>query len=432
MVDSVSLFKQSVVTANNIAQSPKLSIIEDMWQWLIKIGITNAYANLITFVAAIAALTVIIWFVDFVIVKSAMGVIKKASKKTKTDLDDILIEKKFFSRILQLIPLLLVFSLSRIIFSGFEEWIVLLVRLITISIIILVVLQIIYALLNTWNEYYNRKPQASQVSIKGYIQVAKIILAFIAGILIISTLTQKDPSNLLVGLGATAALFSLVFKDTILGFIASIQLSAQDMVRPGDWIEMPSKGADGNVLDINVNSVKVQNWDNTITMIPIYSMVSESFTNWRGMEQSDGRRFVRHFYINIDSINFVEKEFFERLKANEIVGRNFDQVLTLAKKSSPLATITNLAVYRAHLEIFLREHPKVNDELTLYVRYGTEISEKGVKLELYAFSHDKEAQLFDAVHRSVVEYVLASAKIFDITLFMSPSGLDIRQLKNKN
>lgn len=432
MIDTVSLFHQPEVTAAAISNTTKFSLIEDLWQWLVSLGVTPAYADLITFASAIVALAAIIWVIDFAIIKTSLAFIKRASKRTKTTIDDVLIQQKFFSRLLQLIPLALVLFLSRIIFAGFQEWLILFVRLTTTSLIIFVVLLVFYSLLNSWNVIYDRKPQAVQRSIKGYLQVAKIILGFIAGILIVSTLSQKDPSNLFVGLGATAALFSLVFKDTILGFIASIQLSAQDMVRPGDWIEMPSKNADGNVLDINVNSVKVQNWDNTITMIPIYSMVSESFTNWRGMEQSEGRRFVRHFFINVDSVHFASKELLEALKTNEITSMTFAQTITLAKKSSPIDTLTNLALFRAHLEIFLRQHPKVNDQLTLYVRYGSEITEKGVMLEIYAFSHEKEAQSFDAVHRSVVEYTIACAPLFEIGLFMSPSSNDIRELKRNS
>lgn len=432
MIDTVSLFKQQAVTASQIADHTKFGIIEDFWRWLNALGIGEKYADLLSFIAAIITLSLIVWIVDFAIIKTSLAFIKRASKKTKTTVDDVLIQQKFFSRLLQLIPLMLVLFLSRIIFAGFDEWIILFVRLVATSVIIVVSLLVVYALLNAWNVIYNRKPQATQRSIKGYLQVAKIVLGFIAGILVISTLSQKDPSNLFVGLGATAALFSLVFKDTILGFVASIQLSAQDMVRPGDWITMPSKDADGNVLDINVNSVKVQNWDNTITMIPIYSMVSESFTNWRGMEQSEGRRFVRHFYIDVNSVRFIKPELLKSLQNNEITSMTFDQTLTLAKKSSPIETLTNLAIFRAHLEIFLRQHPKVNDQLTLYVRYSPEITEKGVMLEIYAFSFDKEAQSFDAVHRSVVEYVLAAAPLFEISLYMAPSSSDVRQLAKVN
>lgn len=421
--DTASVFSQESVTAQTIADNSKFWLVEHFWQFLHRLGVSAPFADLITFLTAALVLAGLVWLVDFAIIKVSLMAIKRRAEKSKTTIDDILVEQKFFSRLLQLVPLLVILILSRIIFAGFDETMILYVRLVTLSIIVVVLLNVIYSLLNSWNILYIRRPQSSQKSIKGYLQVAKIILGFIAGIVILSIMLQKDPSNLFVGLGATAALFSLVFKDTILGFVASIQLSAQDMVRPGDWIEMPSKNADGTVLDINVNSVKVQNWDNTITMIPIYSMVSESFTNWRGMEQSSGRRFVRRFYINIDSISFASVELLALLREHPITSATFVQSQTLARRSSTDNTLTNLSLFRAHLEIYLREHPKVNDQLPLYVRYLSEITEKGVGLELYAFSKDKEAQLFDSVHRSVVEYVLALSGLFEIRLFQNFTGV---------
>ncbi|MEG2479127.1 MAG: mechanosensitive ion channel, partial [Mucinivorans sp.] len=219
----------------------------------------------------------------------------------------------------------------------------------------------------------------------------------------------------------------LVFKDTILGFVASIQLSAQDMVRPGDWIEMPSKNADGTVLDINVNSVKVQNWDNTITMIPIYSMVSESFTNWRGMEQSSGRRFVRHLAVDIASITLANEELLKRLRQSPITAPYFEQTLSLAQQSSPAETLSNLALWRAHLELFLKRNANINQQMSIFVRYRPDISDKGLGVEIYAFSSEKNSELYDVVHRSVVEYVVTSSPLFNIVLFQSPSGENFRR-----
>lgn len=184
-------------------------------------------------------------------------------------------------------------ALVRTVFSGYGPALIGAITLVLRVYMTVVGALMIGALLNTVNDIYESKPQSRRKSIRGYVQTAKIVVWIIAGILIVSILIGRDPTDLLLGLGASAALVSLVFKDTILGFVASIQLSAQDMIRPGDWIEMPSKGADGVVSEINVNSVKVRNWDNTMTMIPIYSLVSESFTNWRNMEESAGRRFKR-------------------------------------------------------------------------------------------------------------------------------------------
>lgn len=409
----------------------KFWLIEDLWQVLGEIGLSPAFANLFTFIAACAILAILVWLIDVIIIQVSLSAIKSHSKKTKTDWDDVLVQHKFFAHLFQLIPLSVVLFVNDIIFEGFSTSMISLVDIVVKSILIVVILLMLYSFLNSWNDMFLRKPGAQQKSIKGYIQVAKITLGFVAAILVISTLVHKDPSTLLLGLGTAAALIGLVFKDTILGFVASIQLSAQDMVRPGDWIEMPSKNADGTVLDINVNSVKVQNWDNTITMIPIYSMVSESFTNWRGMEESHGRRFVRYFSINIESIKIASDEFLERLASSPITGNTYDEFAKLAQHSSPEA-LTNMALLRANIEIFLRNHQEINDELPIYVRYKKEISDTGVGVEIYAFSRQKDAAYYDAVHRSVVEYVVAVAPLFDIMLFQSPSGQDFRRQNHLN
>lgn len=412
--------------AKTASENQKFWIVEDIWRMLRDIGLGEGLANLAAFILACAILCAVVWLLNMVVVKISLSAIKKHSARSKNKLDDILVTRKFFSRLFQMILVIIMLHLDNIIFAGFSASMILAFDLILKALITIMVLLVIYSLLNTWNDMSVKRLEAQQKSIKSYLQVAKIILAFAAGIIVISILAQKDPSNLFLGLGATAAIFSLVFKDTILGFVASIQLTAQDMVRPGDWIEMPSKNADGTVLEMNVNSVKVQNWNNTITMIPIYAMVSESFTNWRGMEQSEGRRFVRYIYINMESVCFATDELLEKLATNAVTSALCDQCIALAHRSSP-DTLTNLALFRADIELFLRSHSDINDELPLYVRYKSEISDKGIGVEIYAFSREKEAQTYDAVHRSVVEYVVAVAPLFDIELFQSPSGADLRR-----
>ena len=264
----------------------KFWLVDNFWNWLVAHGVGPGWSDGITFLCLCLALAFTVWAVDRIISRFVIGFIKQRVLNSKTDIDDILFRRKFFGRLLYLAPLGIVLFGITIFFRGFDPSLILAARLITRSAIIFTLLLVCFSLLDTLNDLYQRRPEAQRRSIKGYIQICKIFLTFLAVILIIATLLQKNPTTLLVGLGAAAAVLSLVFKDTLLGLVASIQLSAQDMVRPGDWIEMPSKGADGTVLDINLNSVKVRNWDNTITMIPIYSMVSEAFINWRGMEST--------------------------------------------------------------------------------------------------------------------------------------------------
>lgn len=418
-----------VAEAKTAAMEPKFWLIEDLWQFLQRSGLGEKFSDLLAFIAACALIFVIVWVVDRVITKILLSTIKRYSKKSKTKIDDRLMEHKFFNRLFHLIPLLIILLSVKVLFTGFNVGLIVAVKTITGALIIFVLLLVCFSLLNAFNAAYQEKNQNStRKSIKGYTQVAKIILSFIASILIISMLLDKNPSNLLAGLGAAAALLSLVFKDTILGFVASIQLSAQDMVRPGDWIEMPSKNADGVVLDINVNSVKVQNWDNTVTMIPIYSMVSDSFTNWRGMENSQGRRFVRYININLDCIKLVTPELLESLGSDLTTGPAMEKTLALAHESSGSDTLTNVSLFRAFIELFLRNHPKINHDLLIFVRYKGDSTEKGLLVEIYAFSTEKEAAKYDVVHRSVIEYVVATAPLFGIRLFQAPSGDDFRNM----
>lgn len=402
----------------------KFWMLETLWQWIREIGVGPRLADAITFSAACALLVAMVWLVDLFLSRVVIIAIKTRVTRSKTSLDDILFERKFFTRLFNLIPLMVILVSVTVFFQGFDPWFLLTANLAVKSALIFTVMMIIYSVLDSMNDAYLNRPEARQKSITGYIQVGKIVVGFMAIILIIATLMQKDPTTLFVGLGAAAAILSLVFKDTILGFVASIQLSAQDMVRPGDWIEMPSKKADGTVVDINVNSVKVRNWDNTITMIPIYSMVSESFINWRGMEQSGGRRFVRHFFIDITSVMLADEVTLKRLSDHPVTGSWAEATLELARKSSP-AALSNMSLFRAHLEVYLFRNPLINHELLTYARYLPDITEKGVGLEIYAFSKEKSSYDFDAVHRGVVEYVVSVAPIFGVRLFQNPSGADV-------
>ncbi len=408
----------------------KFWIVEDFWQWMRELGLSDSASNLITFLLLCATLVACVWLLDFFLSRVMLPILNRQVQYSKTNLDDILLNRKFFNRLFDLLPVVVIIIGIDLLFAGFTPKLIVAAQLITKSVIIYMVLRLFYSVLDAMNDRYLqqlKKTGGRRKSIKGYLQLTKIILGLLAFILIAATLLRKDPTSLFVGLGAAAAVLSLVFKDTILGFVASIQLSAQDMVRPGDWIEMPSKGADGTVLDININSVKVQNWDNTVTMVPIYSMVSESFINWRGMERSDGRRFVRRFFVDNTSVVFASEALLKRLGKHAVTKESIGETEALARKSSPEA-LTNLALFRAHLELFLKRHPQVNAKLPIFVRYMADITEKGIGLELYAFSREKAAPEFDVVHRSVVEFVVATAPLFGIRLFQNPSGADFAAL----
>ncbi len=421
------------VDVNKIADSSKFWLIQDFYDTLLSIGVNVMVANIVVFIIVLLVLTLIVWILNAAIGRFSFLFIRDQKLNAESKVIIILMKHGFFKRLFVLIAISIVAFTCRILFSGFSLGLVTFVIVLSRSVMIVWVLLVLYSLLDGWNTFFELHPKTQHKSLKGYIQVMKIIAAVIAIVFVLAIIVDKEPSNLVLGFGATAAFISLIFKDTILGFVASIQLSFQDMIRPDDWIEMPSKNADGIIVDINLSSVKVQNWDNSVTMIPIYALVTDSFTNWRRMELGPGRLFVRSFNVNLKSVRFADESLLESLSKHSVTGANYIEFLALAQVSSPDALLTNLALFRAHLELFLRRHPQINDQLMLFVRYMHAVSGEGVGIEIYAFSKQKEASGYDTVHRTVIEYVIASAPLFDILLFQSPSGEDLQHMaKGRN
>jgi miniconductance mechanosensitive channel len=280
-------------------------------------------------------------------------------------------------------------------------------------------------------------PISQNRPIKGYIQIIKIIVYFIGIILALSVLLNKNPAYFLGGLGAFAAVLVLVFRDTILGFVASIQLSANKMVIPDDWITMPSHNADGTVKEITLNTVKVQNFDNTITTIPTYAMVSESFTNWRGMQESGGRRIKRSINIDMKSIQFCDAQMIDKFKKIHLIK---DYVKTMQKElqeynekhnidNSVLVNgrrLTNLGVFRQYVENYLYNHPRINNNMTFMVRQ-LQLTDRGIPIEIYVFSKDKEWVKYEALQANIFDHLLAVVPEFNLKVYQNPSGEDFRQ-----
>lgn len=423
------------VDINKVADSPKFLFMQALYDGLLSFGVSVTFANIIVFIIAILVLAAIIWILNFIIERFSFLFVKDQKLTSQSKIYTILMKYGFFKRLFVLIAIIIVVFSCKIIFSGFSVGLITFVMGLSRSVMIIWILLVLYSLLNAWNSFFELHPQMQYKSLKGYIQVIKIVACIVAFVFILAIILDENPSNLLLGFGATAAFITLIFKDTILGFVASIQLSSQDMLRPDDWIEMPSKNADGIIVDINLNSVKVQNWDNSVTMIPIYTMVTDSFTNWRRMEHGPGRLFVRTFNVNIYSVKFTDHSFLEQLSKHPVVGINYNEYLDLSCESSHKELLTNLALFRAHLEVFLRKHPQINENLMLFVRYLNAISGSGIGLEIYAFSIPKGASGFDTIHRTVMEYVIATAPLFDIVLYQSPAGEDLDRvnlMKNEN
>ncbi|MCK5692592.1 MAG: mechanosensitive ion channel [Bacteroidales bacterium] len=390
--------------------------------------IENATIIVVTIILAALA--------DLIVKRIIISAIATLTKRTKNDWDDVFVKQKVFNRLAHLAPALIVYYALQYIFDATD--LVKFLGNLTQTYMILVVLMVIDSLLNALHEIYTKLPISKGRNIKGFIQVVKIIFYFIAVILIISAFSEEPPKSLMAGLGAMAAVLLLVFKDTILGFVASIQLSANNMVNVGDWISMPKYNADGDVIDISLNTVKVQNWDKTIATIPTYALVSESFNNWKGMEESGGRRIKRSINIDMNSVTFLSPEQIEKLGNFHLLKdyiNNKQQEIAEFNKSLNLEEgvvtngrkMTNLGVFRKYMEEYLHHHPMISNEMTFLVRH-LQPTDKGLPVEIYVFSKDQAWANYEAIQADIFDHTLAILPEFDLNVFQNPTGSDFQKL----
>ena len=314
-----------------------------------------------------------------------------------------------------------------------------LTRNVAAAFMILTVIMAISAALTLANTVYSRRPEAASRPIKGYIQVIKIALFAIGAVLILATLIERSPLLLLSGLGAMAAILMLVFKDTILSLVASVQLTSNDMLRVGDWIEMPQLNADGDVIDIALHTVKVQNWDKTITTIPTWKLISESYKNWRGMQQSGGRRIKRALFLDQTSVRFLTEAERAALKRFALIDAYLDGKRTeleawnrelVAAGKDPVNTrrVTNIGTFRAYVESYLRSHPRIHASgMTLLVRQ-LQPTPTGLPLEIYCFTRTVAWAEYESIQADVFDHLIAILPEFGLRLFQQPSGLDVQRL----
>jgi len=407
------------------------------------------------------AIVFIAWLLHFITRKIMVRIVSRIAKRTKTTWDDILIKRKVFSGIAHLVPALILYyssdfsyppinqelselsestlnALSQDYYLSLAGFLLKTAQLYFIFIIIF----LSNSILNAGLDIYNTTPFSQNRPIKGYLQLVKILIFFLAGIMIVAILLERDPTGLLAGLGAMAAVLLLIFKDTILGFVASIQLSANNMVKIGDWVEMRSRGADGTVTDITLNTIKVQNWDKTISTIPTYSMVSESFINWKGMEESGGRRIKRAVSIDMTTIKLCDSAMLNRfekfLLIRDYVRKKEEEIQAFNKKNniSNEDTIsgrrqTNVGVFRRYLEVYLQQHQKVNHDLTFMVRQ-LHSSGKGLPIEIYAFCKEQAWVRYEFVQADIFDHIFAVIPEFELRVFQEPTGADISKAISKN
>ena len=411
-------------------------IVEIIQNWLVRLKLPENFAEILALLSSLAVLILIVWLTYYItsrLITSIVNPLIKDSSATKWD--DELIKHGVIVRCSHLVPAATVNFLSPLIFKGHTQIIAVFKTAVNVYLIV-IVLFIIDSVLNLLREIWDLLPIGKRFPAKSFFQAAKLVINLIGGIFLLSAILGKSPLVFFSGLGAITAILLLIFKDAILGLVAGFQLSVNNMVTVGDWIEMPKRGADGDVIDVSLTTVKVQNWDKTITTIPTYSLISDSFKNWRGMSQSGGRRIKRSINIDLHSIQFADEELLERFKHIRILQSYLENKLSEIKKynsnvSDDLAELingrrlTNIGTFRAYCVAYLKNHPKIHAEgMTLLVRQ-LEPTQTGIPIQLYAFTNDTKWANYESIQADIFDHLFSILPEFKLQAFQTPSGANI-------
>ncbi|MEI6822977.1 MAG: mechanosensitive ion channel domain-containing protein [Bacteroidota bacterium] len=407
----------------------------NIYDWLIDLGLKHNNAVLIKGMIIVLGLLILSYIVFKITQKVVVKLFKEIAKRTETTWDDIMVERRVFHRIAYITPALLIHALLPTMLAEYHIWTSILQAALKIYMVFIVII-VLDAFFNTIIDIYQDFEMSKFKPVKGYVQISKIIIYIISAIIIISILIGQSPLYLLGGLGALSAVLMLIFKDTLLGFVASIQLSSNDMLRPGDWITMSKFGADGVVKDINLTTVKIENFDNTITTIPTYSLISDAFQNWRGMEESGVRRIKRSISIDMHSVNFCTPEMLAKfnnihliheyivakqaeLEAYNKTNNINDSIMVNGRRQ------TNLGVFRMYVQTYLRNNPSLSNDDTLIVRQ-LQPTEKGLPIEIYAFSKVLEFEAYEDLIADIFDHILAVIPQFELQIFQNPTSMDYK------
>ncbi len=411
-------------------------MIEFIQQWVNKIPNIDGYQTLVTSAAAMLAI-VMLAIISFYVVKFGLiRLIDKLISKTRSNLDDILIKHKVFSRIAYLVPAYLIYTLAPQALKTYPMASNVIVVLAAIYMVVMVAL-IVDALINSLLEIYHSFSVSKRVPIKSFAQVAKLITYFFAIIVIASLVIGESPLKLFAGLGAMTAVLMLVFKDPILGFVAGLQLSSNRMVAIGDWVDIPQHDASGDVMEIALTTVKVRNFDNTITTVPTQSLINDSFKNWRGMQESPGRRIKRSIVIDVNSIKFCDDESLSRYRKIDYIKeylqekqRELDEYNTQKGTHTESLVngrrLTNVGTFRAYILAYLKHHPDIHQGMTIMARQLAP-TDTGLPIEIYAFSSDKNWGNYESIQADIFDHLYAVVNEFDLRTFQRPSGMDFRR-----
>ena len=404
---------------------------QQVLDYLTAAGFSEDAAAAILLFGSLVVLVLVAWLANLIARQIILSALEQLVRRTKTDWDDALARRKVFSRFSHLAPALVFWGGAALAFEGMPG-VIGIVRGAAEAYMILVGLFAFSGFLDAAQDIYRKFDVSQRIPIRGYVQVIKILAAVAGGVFVLSNVLQKSPWVFLSGMGALTAILLLVFKDAILGLVAGIQLVANDMVRPGDWIEMPKYGADGDVIEVSLTTLKVRNWDKTITTVPTYALISDSFKNWRGMEDSGGRRIKRSISIDLDSIRHCNDEMLDRFEKIERIRDYVRETRAKIAATNRDATVdgalpvngrqmTNIGTFRKYIEAYLREIPEVHPEMTFLVRQ-LQPTDRGLPIEIYVFSKDQRWVQYEAIQADIFDHLFASLPYFDLRAFQLPSG----------
>lgn len=411
-----------------------MELLELMNRWLLACGLSASGADRLDQMMVFALLLLFAFGMDFICRIILLRVVAALVKRTRVTWDDILFDRSVLVHLSRMVAPLVLSVTIPMAFAGVQSVALSLIGRFCDILILVTFLSFVNALLKAIYTVYSAQEQFRDRPLKGLLQTVQVALWFVGGIVVIALLLDKSPLSLLAGLGASAAVLMLIFKDSIMGVVSGVQLSANDMLKVGDWIAMPKYGADGTVIEVTLNTVKVRNWDNTITTIPPYLLVSDSFQNWRGMQESGGRRVKRSVNIDMNSVRFCTPQMLDKYRRIKLLADYIDQTEQVIKAYNAEQEIdnsilvngrrqTNLGVFRAYLNAYLHNLPGVRDDMTLLVRH-LQPTDHGIPIELYFFTRTTQWELYEKIQADVFDHLLAIVPEFDLRVFQSPTGAD--------
>jgi miniconductance mechanosensitive channel len=401
----------------------------------IEAGLSYSLSSLLSTVTLVVIVSILSWLANFLAKLIINTIVTGIVRKTTSQWDDIFLEQRVFTRLSHLAPALVIWFMAGWALKAYPGWLIAVHKMAYIYMVFAGMI-VLLAFIEAWHQIYNTLAVAQHRHIKGYVQLVKILVIVITLLIVVSVIFRQDISTIIAGLGAMAAVLILVFKDTLLGLVASIQLSADNMLRVGDWISIPKRDVDGLVVDITLNNVKIQNFDKTIVNVPTYSLVNDSFQNWKGMEESGVRQIKRAIFIDIKSISFLNGEMREKFYAVPALKEFIDSFENnrpgYDKKSADnlffnSSKLTNLGVFRYYAESYIKQHPFIDKNQPFIVRHRPPEG-NGLPLQVYGFSLNNQMVPYENIQSEIFEHLLAIMNEFGLKVFQQPTGDDMLAL----